>query len=126
MNEAELFEIIKKYIPDLVKTDQFNPKDAYSKHYDLSIELKCRNKHYNKLLIEKIKYDSLIKNKNVRYICSTPLAIYSFDLHKIKEPNWVLSSLPMTSEFDNRSNIDKLIGCLDIDDAKKIKCEYSE
>jgi hypothetical protein len=121
MNEAELFVIIKKYIPDLVATDKFNPKDAYSKHYDLSIELKCRNKHYNGLLIEKIKYDSLIKNKNVRYICSTPLAIYSFNLHKIKEPDWFVLSLPKTSEFDNRNNIDKLIGCLNIDDAKKIK-----
>jgi hypothetical protein len=121
MNEAELFEIIKKYIPDLVATDQFNPKDAYSKHYDLSIELKCRHLHYNKLIIEKIKYYSLIKNKNVRYICSTPLAIYSFNLHKMKEPDWSIASLPKTSEFDNRNNIDKLIGYLDIDDAKKIK-----
>lgn len=121
MNEAELFEIIKKYIPDLVATDKYNPKDAYSKHYNLSIELKCRNLHYNKLLIEKIKYNSLIKNKNVRYICSTPLAIYSFDLHKIEEPNWTILNLPATSEFDNRNNIEKLIGYLDIDDAKIIK-----
>jgi len=121
MNESQLFEIIKRYIPDLIKTDQYNPKDAYSKYYDLSIELKCRDKHYNQLLIEKIKWDNLILNKNVRYICSTPLGIYSFDLHKIKEPYWFEKLLPDTTEFNNNDNIYKLIGYIDIIDAKIIK-----
>ena len=120
MNEQQLFEIIKRFIPDLQRTDQYNPKDAYSKYYDLSIELKCRDRHYNQLLIEKMKYDNLIKNNNVRYICSTPLGIYSFNLHKIDEPVWFEKLLPNTTEFKDNDNIYKLIGYIDIIDSKII------
>lgn len=120
MNEQQLFEIIKRYIPDLERTDQYNPKDAYSKYYNLSIELKCRDRHYNQLLIEKMKWDNLILNDNVRYICSTPLGIYSFNLHKIDEPIWFEKLLPHTTEFKDIDNIYKLVGYLDILDAKII------
>lgn len=85
MNEEILFRLIKSVIPDLEKLDQFNYRDAYSKKYDLSIELKCRHKHYEDLLIEKIKWDKLIKHNRVRYINSTPIGIFSFDLKKIPD-----------------------------------------
>ena len=54
------------------------------------------------------------------YINSTPLGIYSFDLMDIPEPEWVIHWMPATSEFDNRNEIEKLVGYLDIEEAIKL------
>jgi len=114
MNEKILFRLINSVVPDLEKLDQFNYRDAYSKKYDLSIELKCRHKHYEDLLIEKIKWDKLIKHNRVRYINSTPIGIFSFDLKKISEPIWTIRDMPHHTEFTNTENVEKMIGFLSI------------
>ena len=120
MNEEILFNLIKSVIPDLKKTDQFSYRDGYSPKYDLTIELKCRHKHYNTLLIEKIKWDKLIKHNPVRYINSTPIGIFSFDLHSIPEPMWMEWEMPHTTEFEDTQKIPKLVGMLFIEDAEDI------
>ena len=63
MNEEQLFNYLKKhYIYDLSKCeDQFSSYDCFSTTYRCVIELKCRNKHYDDLMLEKTKYDSLKK-----------------------------------------------------------------
>ena len=119
MNEEILFNLLKKLIPDLSQTNQFSFRDAYSKKYDLSIELKCRTSNYKMILIEKIKYDRLIRLNAVRYINSMPSGIYSFNLKKIEEPIWFEKELPINTEFDNKNKIEKLkkvktIGLLDL------------
>jgi hypothetical protein len=119
MNEEILFNLIKKLIPDLSQTNQFSFRDAYSKKHDLSIELKCRYKNYQQLIIEKIKYDNLIRLNSVRYINSMPSGIYSFNLKKIEEPIWFEKELPVNTEFENKNKIEKLkkvkiIGLLDL------------
>jgi hypothetical protein len=120
MNEQILFNLIKSVIPDLEKTDQFSYRDAYSPKFNLTIELKCRHKHYNTLLIEKIKWDKLIKCNKVYYINSTPLGIFLFDLHKVKEPEFYLREMPHTTEFEDTQKIPKLVGMLFIEDAEDI------
>ncbi len=120
MNEKQLFDLIKSVIPDLQSTDQYSYRDAYSPKYDLTIELKCRQKHYDFLLIEKIKYDKLIKYNRVRYINSTPIGIFSFDLKKIKEPTWYEYVLPKETEFYNRNKIPKIVGMLTISQAEDL------
>jgi hypothetical protein len=121
MGEQQLFNLIKSsIIPDLKQTEQFNPADAISSKYNLSIELKCRNEHYSTLLIEKKKYDKLILNEKSRYICSTPLGIYSFNIKKLPEPNWFKQWLPHTYHFDKPEYIQKEVGYLHINQAKNI------
>lgn len=120
MNEQQLFDLIKSVIPDLKSTDQYSYRDAYSPKYDLTIELKCRQKHYDFLLIEKIKYDKLIKHNRVRYINSTPIGIFSFDLKKIQEPTWYEYVLPKETEFYNRNKIPKIVGMLTISQAEDL------
>jgi hypothetical protein len=127
MIEAELFEYLQENLyPDLVKSegiyDSFDCISQQAGHY---IELKCRHTHYPTLLIEEMKYRKLITQSAERdlipfYINSTPLGIYSFDLMDIPEPEWVIHWMPATSEFDNRSEIEKLVGYLDIEEAIKL------
>ena len=127
MIEAELFEYLQENLyPDLIKSegiyDSFDCISQQAGHY---IELKCRHTHYPTLLIEEMKYRKLITQSAERdlipfYINSTPLGIYSFDLMDIPEPEWVIHWMPATSEFDNRSEIEKLVGYLDIEEAIKL------
>ena len=119
MIEQELFYIMKTIIPDLKQTEQYSYYDCYSEYYKAHIELKCRKTHYNRLMIEKIKYDKL-KKVNSWYINSTPIGIYSFNIQKIQEPLWVSDSLPVTTDFENTDKINKLVGYLHINSAKKI------
>ena len=115
MNEKELFEWIKdNLIPDLEKTNQFDYTDAYSKKYNMNIELKSRYTHYNSLLIEKMKWDKLIAMSNPRYVNYTPKGIYSFNLLKIETPFWFDRVMPKTTEFENTEKIVKTVGFLDI------------
>ena len=83
LNEQTLFQLIKERLaPDLQQTDQFHFSDCFSKDKDLIIELKCRRFHYETLIIEHSKYVKLMSASywEVRYINSTPIGIYSFDL----------------------------------------------
>ena len=127
MKELELFNFLQESLyPDLVKSegiyDSFDCISEQAGHY---IELKCRHTHYPTLLIEEMKYRKLITQSAERdlipfYINSTPLGIYSFDLMDIPEPEWVKHWMPVTSEFANRSKIEKLVGYLDIEEAVKL------
>jgi hypothetical protein len=121
MDEKKLFQLLKQnLIPDLEKTDLFNPKDCTSISLNLSIELKCRRQHYDFLMLEKKKYDSLIKNKRIRYICSTPKGIYSFNLKKLDNIVWFNDWLPATTNFYNSEIVMKEITFLNINDATNI------
>lgn len=127
MKEQELFDYLKATLyPDLEKSpgifDAFDCISIKACHY---IELKCRHTHYPTLLIEEVKYRKLITQSAERdlipyYINSTPQGIYSFDLMDLPEPEWVLHYMPVTSEFANRSRMDKSVGYLDISEAVQL------
>lgn len=120
-NEEDLFNLLKeKILFDLEKRHPMSYRDGYSPKYDLTIELKCRKSHYHSYIIEKIKWDKLIEFKNVRYINSTPLGIYSFDLKKINDIVWFEQKLPKTTEFETNEKINKVVGLLPIKLAKNI------
>ena len=120
MTEKELFRLVKNLIPDLKETSTFSYKDGYSDDLKLTIELKCRRRHYDYLLIERSKYRQLLRNKRMRYINSTPEGIFSFNLNKIEEPNWWIEELPATTDFNRSQRINKEVGYLNIKDAKNI------
>lgn len=125
MTEAVLFDYIKStYLEDLQKsTDEYEYVDATSTIYRLTLELKCRSSHYDELILEKDKYESLINRANALgftpfYINSTPQGIYAFNLRKITV-TWITKRLP-ASTFDKGPDIDKEIALLHIDKAVKL------
>lgn len=114
LKESDLFKLLKKIIPDLQSTDQFNSIDAFSIKRQKFYELKCRRTDYVDLLIEKIKFDSLKIKGKVYYINSTPRGIYSFNIAKIKEPIWSVRLMPKTTEFEYNTKVEKVVGYLNI------------
>ena len=121
LKESDLFDLLKKLIPDLQSTDQFNTVDAFSLNRQKLYEFKCRRTDYIDLLIEKIKFDSLKTKGQVYYINSTPRGIYSFNIQKIKEPIWLIRLMPQTTDFERNNKIEKVVGYLNIyRDAKEI------
>jgi hypothetical protein len=128
MTEKKLFELLKeKYVPDLVMSrNQFSKWDCYSPSTKLRIELKCRRTHYDTLLIERKKYDALMykathNGDRPAYINSTPEGVYVFLLDEIKEPKWIIKSMPATTDFGRREWVKKEVGFLQISTAKKAK-----
>jgi hypothetical protein len=125
MTEQRLFDYIKEtYLEDLQKSEHtYEYIDATSHGYRLSIELKCRHTHYDELILEKDKYESLMQQANELgftpfYINSTPKGIYAFNLRKITV-TWTTKRLP-SSTVDNGPDIDKEIALLHIDKAVKL------
>ena len=121
LKESDLFDLLKKLIPDLQSTDQFNTVDAFSIKRQKLYEFKCRRTDYIDLLIEKIKFDSPKTKGKVYYINSTPRGIYSFNIAKIREPIWMVRLMPQTTDFERNNKIEKVVGYLNIyRDAKEI------
>ena len=125
MTEQGLFDYIKAtYLEDLVKSEhEYEYIDATSNAYRLTIELKCRHTHYDELILEKDKYESLMDRANDLgftpfYINSTPQGIYAFNLRIIKV-TWTTKRLP-SSTVDNGPAIDKEVALLHIDKAVKL------
>jgi len=125
--EKDLFEwLSKNYYKTLVNSkNPISRWDCYDIETQNRIELKCRRKHYNTLILEKSKYDAIVKesDKNLDipiYINSTPEGIYLFNLNKI-DIKWFTKSLPASTEFKKRMWIKKEITELDINKAIKLK-----
>jgi hypothetical protein len=119
--EKELFnEIKERIIPDLKESEFAMSKyDCYSEKHKIDIELKCRNTHYDNLVIEKIKYDALMERAKVFgnkpiYINSTPKGVWAFRLDEIPEPVWSKRNMPKTTEFRNKTFVSKDVGYYDL------------
>jgi hypothetical protein len=122
MTEQSLFDYIKAtYLEDLEKSEHtYEYIDATSYGYRLTIELKCRHTHYDELILEKDKYESLMQQANELgftpfYINSTPEGIYAFNLRKIKV-SWTTKRLP-SNTVENGPVVDKEVALLHINEA---------
>lgn len=125
--EKDLFEWLNNnHYKTLVNSkNPISRWDCYDIETQQRIELKCRRKHYATLILEKSKYDALIKEseKNLDipiYINSTPEGIYLFNLYNV-EVKWFTKSLPATTEFKKRIWVKKEITELEISKAIKLK-----
>jgi Holliday junction resolvase len=125
VTEVGLFDYIKnRYLEDLeMSSDAFEYIDATSQGYRLIIELKCRHTHYDELILEKDKHESLVQQADKLgftpfYINSTPQGIYAFNLRKIKV-TWTTRKLP-ASTFNKTIPVDKTVAYLHIDEAVKL------
>lgn len=119
--ERELFNLIKNRIAEDLKVSEhkMSKYDCYSLIHNSDIELKCRNLHYDDLLIEKAKYNALIERAAMFgtfpvYINSTPNGVWSFLLSKLPEPNWEERRMPKTTHFANNNMIVKMVGYYNI------------
>ena len=120
MIEQELFNYLKECCyPDLEKSKRSMSRwDCFSEKENHRIELKCRKKHYDDLMIEKSKYDAMIRicNKHLNvpmYICSTPRGVFRYNLFDI-EPVWIDGLYPLSTEFSNKFNVSKTIANINI------------
>jgi len=119
--EQELFDWLKDNVyPDLViARNQLSRWDCYSPKRKHRVELKCRQKHYPDLLVEKKKYDAMIAKCNQHndvpvYINSTPQGVYAFDM-RTHDGLWEVRGMPKTTQFSNRNFISKEVGYFYID-----------
>jgi len=124
--ESDLFNWLQKNIyPDLVKAkNPLSRWDCYSPATGHRLELKCRRKHYDTLLLEKKKYDVMIEECSKHldtpmYFNSTPKGIYSFNLNLI-QPKWEINKKnPATTHFKNNEKVEKEVAYLEISKAIK-------
>ena len=124
MKEADLFDyLLENHYPDLVKAKKKMSRwDCFSPATFHRIELKCRAKHYDTLILERKKYDAMLlkcdDNLDIPiYINSTPEGVYRFNLFEIK-PDWEVKYLKKTTRFANGSQIAKEIAMLPVIDAE--------
>jgi len=127
ITEPELFSMLKdSYYPDLIKVeDEFSVNDCYSDDFEIYVELKCRQTHYDTLMIEKIKYDRLKADADLMgyiplYICSTPEGIWEFNLDVLNIKWEDRDNLPATTQFDNNEKVVKTVGYLHIKNGKSL------
>lgn len=121
--EYALYLWLKTYfIPDLqLCKNRKSRYDCYSDKHKIDIELKCRKIHYDKLIIEKGKYDSLITRSEKEgtiplYINSTPKGVYAFYIQSV-DMVWETKLMPKHTFFKDRQSIEKLVGYLDINNS---------
>ena len=124
ISEMELFNYLKRNVyPDLVMSRKpMSRWDCYSPDQFHRIELKCRGKHYDTLLLEKKKYDALhLKcSDNIDtpvYINSTPKGVFRFNLFQIN-PEWEIQYHNTTTHFSNNNKIPKEVAMLPVVEAE--------
>ena len=125
-SEQQLFDFIKKFfIEDLESSENPTSRyDCYSPKFKSHIELKCRRKHYQHLIIEKSKYDAMMKrcekdNTIPIYINSTPEGVWGFYLTGLNL-EWEERSLPKQTDFSKKHHVKKIVSYLDVDKGKDL------
>jgi hypothetical protein len=121
-DELELVQALRKEVlPDLISAELSNSHyDAVSFQENVIVELKCRRRHYNRLMIERIRYDRLLaiagqEGMGCLYIVSSPKGVWLFDLVGMPEPKWSKKTLAnKTTWATNRVMIEKEVGYLSI------------
>ena len=119
-SEQQLYEFVKdNFINDLQPSETSTSRyDCFSERYQMDIELKRRRKHYEGLIIEKGKYDALMKRCEIHgttpvYINSTPEGVWGFYLEHF-DLVWEYRDLPKQTDFSDRQTISKEISYLEV------------
>jgi hypothetical protein len=124
LEEEELFQLFKKTkrFSSIVyrSDDDKDVIDWYVPKLDLYMEGKCRDDAYTNLLMERPKYNNLMKQKNCWYVCSTPDGIFAFDLQEYTKkygvPKFHIEQHNKTSRFTDKRKVDKWVHYLPIDE----------
>jgi len=111
--------------------NKFSRYDAFDTESGIMLEIKCRKRHFDDTLLEKMKYDwnkEFAKENDFGfYYCVTMphpkgTAVYLFDPLALEDEDeydfkWHTKKLPAKTEFGRSNWIDKEVGYLHIDDA---------
>ena len=127
LTEVDLFIWLKRhYYYDLRSSGgQYSFYDCYSLEFRFYAELKMRSKHYDTLLIERSKYDRIVKIANANrsealYIVGTPLGVWQYEVATLGI-DWVdMPDLPVTSQFENKERVTKKVGLLPLNEATQL------
>ena len=131
MNEQKVIELLNKAEYNFEKMDdKFSRYDAFDPEMGVMLEIKCRNKHYEDTLLEKMKYDWNVEFAEENdyvflYAVSMPTEegdkLYLFDPKIMDDEGydfkWHTKKLPAKTEFGRSDWIDKEVGYLHIKDA---------
>jgi hypothetical protein len=132
MNEAKVIDLLNKAQYNFEKMDdKFSRYDAFDPELGIMLEIKCRNRHYDDTLLEKMKYDwnkqyaidngfefiyavAMPNKEGETLYLFAPLTMEEDDDYDFK---WHTKKLPAKTEFGGSEWIDKEVGYLHIDDA---------
>ena len=131
MTEDKVIELLNHTEYNFEKMDsKFSRYDAFDAESGVMLEIKCRKKHYDDTLLEKMKYDWNVEfaaeNDFVfLYAVSMPdkegEKLYIFDPMIMDDEGydfgWHTKKLPAKTEFGGSNWIDKEVGYLHIKDA---------
>ena len=126
----------KEYTYYTTPSDGFDVYDGYVMLFNTSgsiigrymVEVKVRDTHYDELMLERKKYNDLVKASSkteagIIYINVTPNGTYCFNINKIIDDNtnWVIGNHWKSTTDKSLGKIDKKIVYIPIDKAKKIE-----
>lgn len=120
LDEDKLFRLFKRKYIDIIRLDEYSAVDFFIPSNGVYLEVKCRNKHYDTLFLEKIKYDKLIEYEKCYYICSTPDGIWGWNIKKLNNIIFKERKMNKSTHYMNRYNVKKLVAELDIKDGVNI------
>ena len=129
-NEKDLYNALQKHlIPDLLSYKKSNSTyDCFSEDLNMQIELKCRRRHYDDLMIERSKWDRLLRESGKNgtrpiYLNSTPKGVWAFDLDHLERANglvWSFKTLPVKTQWDKGQTKRKEVSYIHISMGKNI------
>lgn len=126
MDSNKILDLIKEHLaPDMyIYPNRFNPIDAIIESKDIAVEVKCKNSFYSNVIIEKQKWQSLMKHKAARYINAMDLdgrwKVFSFNIKQLPEPIWVKKMIPNASNELYTGWVETEVGYYNIGDGKNI------
>ena len=114
--------------------DKFSRYDAFDPELGIMLEIKCRNRHYDDTMMEKMKYEwnkQYAKDNGLEFIYAVTMPDKCGDVLYLWDPinmeaedeydfKWHTKKLPANTEFSGSEWIDKEVGYLHIDDASFI------
>jgi hypothetical protein len=98
-----LNELKDIFFPDLyIFPDRWAPIDAYSKKYDLWIEVKVKDEFFPWVYVTEKKWKSMLEKDRCLYINGMrkdngQWVFYSFSVHTLPDPKWEIIDNPNAS-----------------------------
>ena len=131
MNECKVIELLNKAQYNFKPMDdKFSRYDAFDPDLGIMLEIKCRNKHYDDTMMEKMKYDwnvEFAKENDFVFLYAVSMPdeeghkLYLFDPKDLDDKGydfgWHTKKLPKNTTFRGREWVEKEVGYLHIDDA---------
>ena len=122
MTQTEIIDKLNSIYPGLDLVEVSDPYSSYdSENGRYIVEVKSRDKKYDKWIIEKKKFDNNIvkcieTGKSFVYLTEYNGKIMTWNIHKLVRKgydfNWNILPMPVTTEFENKKIIAKQVGYL--------------